>query len=82
MQVTLRQFVKDFRNIVGQEAANKSLQLGKGQCKDHEEYKRIVGWIAGLEAGAEIADKMLRQMEEAQEEGHLPTMDPPQGEGR
>ena len=76
MQVTLRQFVKDFRNLVGQQAANRALQLGKGQLKDMEEYKRVVGWIAGIEAAADLADQMLRQMEEAERDQDLPTMQP------
>lgn len=81
MQVTIRQFVKDFRQIVGQNVGQKSLQLGKGQCPDHEAYKQIVGWISGMEAAAELADNMLRQMEEADEGdgklGEMPQMNPP-----
>lgn len=64
MQVTLRAFVKDLKQVIAQEAGGKSLQLGKGQCANMEEYKRSVGWIAGLNAAAELADKMMRQIEE------------------
>ena len=78
MQVTIRQFVKNFRQVVSNEAAGKSLQLGKGQCATIEEYKRITGLIAGLEAAGELADRMMRQMEEADADEGLPTMDPPE----
>jgi hypothetical protein len=75
MQVTLRQFVKEFRNLCNQNAGQKSIQLGKGQVADMEEYKRVVGWIAGMEAAGELADNMLRQLEEAAEsDSDLPTM--------
>lgn len=76
MQVTLRQFVKDLRTIIGQENGTKAVQLGKGQIKDMEEYKKIVGWIAGMDAAGDLADRMLRQMEESEEQASLPAMDP------
>jgi hypothetical protein len=77
MQVTLRQFVKEFRNLCAQNAGQKALQLGKGQCKDLEEYKKITGWIAGVEAAGELADQMLRQLEEQDEKSDLPQMQMP-----
>ena len=84
MQVTLRRFVKDFRSVVAQNAVQKSVQLGKGQCKDMEEYKKNVGWIAGLEAAGELAEQMLRQMEEATDDSgdglpEMPPLTPPPG---
>jgi hypothetical protein len=77
MQVTIRQFVKDLRNALGQASAQKSMQLGKGQCKDHAEYSRVVGLIAGYDGAAQIAQQMLTQMEEAAQEAgdKLPTME-------
>lgn len=74
MQVTLRQFVKDFRNACAQHGAQRSLQLGKGQCKDFEEYKKITGFIAGVEAAGDLANELLRQIEEADENESLPEM--------
>lgn len=76
MQITLRQFVKEFRNMIGQNAASSSMQLGKGQCKDMEEYKRKVGFIEGLEASGQLAENMLRQIEEQDAQEDLPTMNP------
>jgi hypothetical protein len=64
MQVTIRQFVKDFKQACIQHSQQRALQLGKGQCKDIEEYKRHTGYIAGIEAAADLADQMLRQLEE------------------
>jgi hypothetical protein len=76
MQVTLRQFVKEFRQLVAQNVANNSMQLGKGQCKDMEEYKRKVGFNEGLEAAGSLADNMLRQLEEQDSQEDLPPMPP------
>jgi len=82
MVLTLRQFVRDLQNALGQASGQRSLQLGKGSCKDFEEYKKITGMIAGLEAAGNIADQMLRQVEDAAREsdGELPEM-PPAGTG-
>ena len=79
MQVTVRQFVKEFRNLVAQNAGEKSMALGKGQAPSLEEYKRICGWIAGMEAAGQLADNMLRQLEERDSEGDLPNMPPAAG---
>jgi hypothetical protein len=62
--VTIRKFVKDFNVIVFQNTAQKAVQLGKGQCPNMEEYKKVVGWISGMEAAAELAKAMLTQLEE------------------
>lgn len=76
MQLTLRRFVKDFRTALSNAAMNKSIQLGKGQCGSLEEYKKTVGYIAGLEAGGEIAEQMLRSIEDASSvaDNELPEM--------
>lgn len=74
MQVTLRQFVKNFKQIIANEGVNRSIQLGKGQAKDMEEYKRGVGRIEGMEIAASLADNMLRQLEEDEEGQDLPPM--------
>lgn len=74
MQVTLKQFVKNFQIACEQAGINRSVQLGKGQCKDFEEYKRVTGFIAGLDAASQLADQMLRQLEEADEGENLPPM--------
>ena len=76
MQVTLRQFVKEFRNLCNQNAVQKGMQLGKGQAANMEEYKRTVGWIAGMEAAGELAHNMLSQLEEqAVDSSDLPEME-------
>lgn len=75
MQVTIRQFVKDLQAGLNQLAVNRSIQLGKGQCKDHPEYMRAVGTIAGLDQAGGLADSMLRQLEEADRDADLPQMD-------
>lgn len=74
MQVSIRQFVKDLQQGLNQAAMQKSLQLGKGQCKDHAEYMKSVGIIAGYDGAAQLADAMLRQMEEAERNEDLPPM--------
>lgn len=81
MQVTLRVFVKELQQGLAQAAGQRSMQLGKGQCKDFEEYKKNVGYIAGLEAAIETADRMLRSLEDQAREGenNLPEM-PPTGD--
>lgn len=82
MQVTLKQFVRNFQQACAQAGVERSIQLGKGQCKDLEEYKRSVGFIAGIDAASSLADQMLRQIEEADAGGDLPPMpQPPQQEG-
>jgi len=75
MQVTLRQFVRDLKHIIAQNGGQLSLKLGKGQCPDFPEYKRQVGFISGLEAAGELAEKMLTQIEEADVQGDLPEME-------
>lgn len=79
MDVTIRQFVKEFRNLITQQIGNNSLQLGKGQCKDMEEYKRKVGFNEGLDAASQLADQMYRQLEDQDKEGNLPPMPNPPG---
>lgn len=76
----IRQFVRDLQNALGQQSLNKSLQLGKGQCASMEQYKHTSGYIAGLDAAADIADKMLRAVEDAERQQNLPPMpnDPPE----
>ena len=76
MQVTIRQFVKDLSQGLGQASLAESVKLGKGQCKNHEEYKLHVGIIAGYDRAAVLADQMLRQVEETEHDESLPTMDP------
>jgi len=76
MQVTLRTFVKELQNALNQAAAQRSLQLGKGQIASMEEYKKSVGYIAGLEGAGQVADQMLRSIEDQvrESEGELPEM--------
>lgn len=69
MSLEIKRFVKAFDNAIQQGIGQRSFQLGKGQCKDMEEYKRKVGEIAGLEAAVGLARDMLRQMELAEDEG-------------
>lgn len=69
MSLDVKRFVKAFDNAAQQAIGQKSLQLGKGQCKDMEEYKLRVGEIRGLEASIGLARDMLRQMELAEDEG-------------
>ena len=65
MKTTLRRYVKDLRTALNNAAVNKSLQLGKGQCATIEDYKKTVGYISGLEAAGEVAEQMLRGIEDA-----------------
>jgi len=75
MHVTVKKFVKDLKQVIAQEAGGKSLQLGKGQCANMEEYKRAVGWIAGLNDAGALADRMMRQIEEMDDDDDgLPKM--------
>lgn len=76
MVLTLRQFVKEYKNTILQHGGQKALQLGKGQCADFAEYKKGTGYIAGIEAAAELAEQLLRQIEEADEQQDLPEMTP------
>jgi hypothetical protein len=76
MQVTIRHFVKEFRNLISQQVGKNSLQIGRGTCKDMEEYKRKVGFNEGMDAAASLADNMLRQLEEADRDDDLPEMPP------
>lgn len=79
MQVTIRQFVKDFRGLINQQVGTNSLKIGKGQCASLEDYKRQCGFNDGLNAAAELADNMLRQLEEAERDQDLPEMPPHDG---
>jgi len=71
----MRKFVKDLIQGLNQVGVNRAVQLGKGQCKDHAEYMKHVGFIAGLEQASALADNMLRQVEEADRDEDLPRMD-------
>lgn len=68
MQVTLRKFVKDFTAIINQEVNQRSAKIGKGTIPSLEEYKRQCGQNEGLQVAAQIADAMLRQLEELDDE--------------
>lgn len=90
-QITLRSFVKELQNALNQAAAQRSLQLGKGQVASMEEYKKSVGYIAGLEGAAQVAEQMLRSIEDQMRENEngLPEMPqvetppkPPKGRGK
>ena len=74
--MTIRQFVKQLQEALNQQAVNKSLQLGKGQCTSMEDYKKVVGYVSGLEAAGSLAESMIRQMEDAArgEDDKLPEM--------
>jgi len=76
MQLTLRTFVKDLQAALSNASVNKSLQLGKGQCATIEDYKKSVGFISGLDAASQLADQMLRGIEDTARDGdnELPTM--------
>ena len=76
MQVTLRQFVKDFQQGLQQAAFTEAAKLGKGQCKDFEEYKKITGIIAGYDRAGSLAAQMLESLEETDSDGDgLPEME-------
>jgi hypothetical protein len=66
--IDIRRFVVAFENAVNQVMVQKSNQLGKGQCKDMEEYKLRVGEIRGLDAAAGLARDMLRKYEMDEED--------------
>jgi len=76
MQMTLRQYVRELQGGLNQAIGANSLQLGKGQCANFEEYKTKVGFIKGLEAANEMANNFLRQIEDAahEAENSLPEM--------
>jgi hypothetical protein len=75
MQVSLRQFVEDFQKGLQQAAFTEAAKLGKGQCKDFEEYKKITGIIAGYDRAGSLASQMLKATEEPDDEGdNLPEM--------
>ena len=71
-----RQFVRELQGQLQQQAQGKAMQLGKGQCKTFEDYKKQIGFIAGLEAAGALAEGMLRQIEDAERESgdSLPEM--------
>ena len=76
MQVTLRQFVKDFQQGLQQAAFNEAAKLGKGQCKDFEEYKKLTGIIAGYDRAGSLAAQMMESLEETDSDGDgLPEME-------
>ena len=79
MQVTIRQFVRTLQEGLAQAAQQRSLQLGKGQCKNMEEYKRAVGHIDGLNGAGVMAESMMRQLEDAEANDGLPEMPPGDG---
>lgn len=83
MQLTLRTFVKDLQTALNNASIEKSIQLGKGQCATIEDYKKTVGFIAGLGAAAQVAEEMLRKVEDIQRDGdndlpEMPQVRPPQ----
>ena len=80
MQVTIRQFVRSLQQALNEAGVQRSVQLGKGQCKDFEEYKKTTGFIAGLDAAGSLADQMLRQLEEKDRDDDLPPMAEGQGQ--
>lgn len=74
MQMTIRGFVRNFQELVEQQITRNSVQIGKGQCANFEEYKRKVGFNDGLHAANALADEMLKKMEESSDDKDLPTM--------
>ena len=74
MQVTIKKFLKDFESIIGQQQMNMGTQLAKGQCKDMEEYKRIVGRVEGMSLAVQTTKDMITQLQEAEENEALPEM--------
>lgn len=71
--IEVRRFVQAFEQTVGQNIAVRQAQLGKGQCQDFTEYKKITGEIRGMEAASGLARDMLRQIEMAEDEPPAPT---------
>jgi hypothetical protein len=80
MEISIRQFVKELRNVVNQQVVSNSVQIGKGTCKDMEEYKRKVGFNEGLDAAASLAESMYRQLEDRDKDSDLPPMPPAPGD--
>lgn len=75
MQVSLRQFVEDFQQGLQRAAFAEAAKLGKGQCKDFEEYKKITGIIAGYDRAGSLAAEMLKATEAPDsDDGDLPEM--------
>lgn len=75
MQVTLRQFVKDLQDGLQRAAFNEAVKLGKGQCKDFEEYKKSTGIIAGYDRAGSLAGQMLQSLEDDSDGDGLPEME-------
>jgi hypothetical protein len=74
-QTVLEQFVKDFQQGLQQAAFNEAAKLGKGHCKNFEEYKKITGIIAGYDRAGTLASQMLKAMKDADvDDSELPEM--------
>ncbi len=85
MQVTIREFVKNFKVLIDQQVASNSMSIASGSIPDMEKYHRRVGQNEGLKAAVGLADDMLRQLEDAERDQDLPEMtdaDKPTGKGR
>lgn len=63
MSIEIKRFVSALDQAIQQQMVNESIKLGKGQCKDHEEYKKITGRIQGMDASISVAREMLRKIE-------------------
>ncbi len=75
--MTLRQFIKQAGDLVGQQKTQMALKLAKGQCPNMETYNREVGRMEGMDIAVNILREMRNQLEEAEEaQGQLPEMPP------
>ena len=74
MQMTIRKFMNNFKQVVDQQKVNMALKLANGSTVNMEQYNRQVGRMEGLDQAVALFKDMVGQMEDAQRDDDLPEM--------
>jgi hypothetical protein len=78
--MSIRQFVKQANEIVGQQKIQMSLKVSRGSITGMDQYNREVGRMEGLDLAMGLLKDMLGQIEDAsRDDGDLPEMPPQTG---
>ena len=74
MQMTIRQFIKNYADVINQHKLELAVKLAKGQIGSMEQYNRAVGRSEGLDQSVQVMRDMMSQLEEADQDSDLPEM--------
>jgi hypothetical protein len=58
-------FLEEFSRRVDEESATRAMNLGQGFATSYDQYRELVGFIAGLDRARAIADEIKREQDAA-----------------